>query len=286
MRPGSLVISWISLLIGAVLSPGCVQGPVTEVGFVLVRLEDLEVRALSPRAGGLDRENVVEATCEILKADGTVTASETFEVDPEKMPGEQEVRLRGIRAGSNYFARILGLDADGAVYECGISGPVKIRSGKKHFVTIAVAPPPEEDPLCEKLCMHHEDCPLGSFCPSPLALPEPATGCIEQMNCTPALCKPFSVGAPCEDTWDCGPELGCIGEGYGYPNGYCMASCNTDGDCPQGSTWTSSCCPAEFVVNLGHPVCTLDCESDQDCRWEQGYVCKTIDAGKSGCLPQ
>ncbi len=286
MRPGALAISWISLLLGTVLAPGCLEHPTTEVGFILVRAEDLAGGALSPRAGGLDRNNVVEATCEILKADGSVEATEKFPVDPETQPGEQEVRLRGIRAGSNYFARILGWDDNEAVHECGVSGPVTIQAGKKHWVTIEIAPPPEEDPLCSRICKSHDNCPGESFCPSPLALPEPETECIQQMSCTPALCKPFSVGAPCESSADCGPELGCIGEGFGYPNGYCMVSCIDDEDCPQGLTWSSSCCPAAIAGDLGHPVCTRDCQSDQDCRFGEGYQCKTIDTGKSGCLPQ
>jgi hypothetical protein len=103
------------------------------------------------------------------------------------------------------------------------------------------------------------------------------------MNCTPALCKPFSVGAPCDASADCGPELGCI-NGYGYNNGYCMATCINDEDCPQGQTWSSSCCPAA-LAGVAQPVCTLDCETNEDCRWGEGYECKVIDTGKLGCLP-
>jgi len=283
MRPGFLIISWISMLAGSFFSAGCGQNTQTEVGFILVRLENRLGGELGLR-DGLDRTHVVQATCEILKSDGTPVASETFDVDPEAQPGEQEVRLRGIRAGSNYFARILGLDDQGTVCECGVSGPLTIRKGKKHWVEIAIAAPPAEDPRCDEICSSHDDCPAGAFCPSPLALPTPKNECIEAMNCTPALCKPFSVGAPCESSPDCGPELGCIGPGMGYPNGYCMASCNTDADCPQGSTWSSSCCPTS-ISGTAQPVCTRDCLVDGDCREAEGYVCKSIDAGKLGCLP-
>jgi hypothetical protein len=172
MRPGFLIISWISMLGGGLFTVGCGENPQTEVGFILVRPGPSRGETLGLR-DGLDRTHVVEATCEILKSDGTSLASETFDVDPEAIPGEQEVRLRGIRAGSNYFARILGLDDQGAVYECGISGPFTIRKGKKHWVEIAIVTPPDEDPGCDELCRSHDDCPAGSFCPSPLTLPSP-----------------------------------------------------------------------------------------------------------------
>jgi hypothetical protein len=282
MRLGFLSISWISIVIGGLLSSGCNQYPQTEVGFVLKRLEDLEGGSLSLRDAGLDRTHVVEATCQILKSDGTIEAGETFEVNPETVPGEQEVRLRGIRAGSNYYARILGLDDQGAVYECGVSGPLTIKSGNKHFVEIVIMPPPDGDPGCDQLCAKHEDCPPGAFCLSPLA--GSGSECIAALNCTPALCKPFSVGAPCEVSEDCGPELGCISPGFGYPGGYCMKSCASDADCPQGQNWSSSCCPGN-IAGLANSICSRDCLSDGDCREADGYVCESIDTNKSGCLP-
>jgi len=282
MRLGFLVISWISLLSAGTVIAGCGEEPETEVGFVLVRLDPFWERTPGLR-DGLNRDHVVEATCEILKSDGTPEASETFEVDPEAVPGEQEVRLRGIRAGSNYFARILGLDSDRNVYECGVSGPVTIRKGKKHWVEIAIVTPPANDPHCDELCKSDDDCPTGSFCPSPLARGA-GTACIDALNCTPALCKPFAVGDSCEITDDCGPELGCISPGFGYPGGYCMKSCASDADCPQGQAWSSSCCPGN-IAGLANSICSLDCEVDGDCRQAEGYVCKSIDNGKFGCLP-
>jgi hypothetical protein len=283
MRQGFLFIYWLLLLAGGFPASGCGESRQTEVGFVLVRSGDRNGGVLSPRAGGLDRANVVEATCEILKSDGTLVVGETFDVDPEAQPGAQEVRLRGIRAGSDYFARILGLDDAGDVYECGVSGPVTIRTGKKHWVTIAIGPPPGSDPHCDELCRSDGDCSSGSFCPSPLARGA-GTACIDALDCTPALCKPFSVGAPCESTDDCGPELGCISPGYGYPGGYCMVGCASDADCPQGQNWSSSCCPAD-IAGLSQAVCTLDCVDGGDCREAEGYECKPIDTDKFGCLP-
>ena len=283
MRPSFLVISWMLLLAGGISASGCGESQLAEVGFVLIRLEDLKAGHLSPRAGGLDRLHVVEATCEILKSDGTLVAGETFDVNPEILPGEQEVRLRGIRAGSNYFARILGLDSGGDVYECGVTGPLTIKAGNKHFIEIVIVPTPGEDPGCDELCMSEADCPPGSFCPSPLALGG-GTGCIDLLNCTPALCKPFSVGATCETTDDCGPVLGCISPGFGYPGGYCMKSCASDADCPQGQTWSSSCCPGN-VAGLANSICSQDCLVDRDCREAEGYVCKSIYTNKFGCLP-
>jgi len=283
MRPGFLNISWISIVLGTLFGAGCSEFPVTEVGFVLKRLEELNGGTTSLRDAGLDRTHVVAATCEILHDDGTPEASETFDVDPATVPGEQEVRLRGIRAGSNYFARILGLDADSAVYECGATGPLTIKSGNKHFIEIIIGPSPQGDPGCDNLCASDEDCPPGSFCPSPRARGE-GTACIDLLNCTPALCKPFSVGAPCETTDDCGPELGCISPGFGYPGGYCMKSCASDADCPQGQNWSSSCCPGS-IAGLANSICSLDCLVDSDCRQAEGYICKSIDNGKTGCLP-
>lgn len=285
MRLGFLIISWMLSIVGGFSASGCGESSQTKVTFVLVRLTDPNRGGLLLRDDGLDRDNVVEATCEILKSDGTLVAGETFDVNPETAPGEQEVRLRGIRAGSDYFARILGLDNGGAVYECGVSGPVTIKSGKKHWVVIAIGPPPEEDPRCDELCKSDDDCPLGSFCPSPLAR-EASSECmeIENLNCTPALCKPFFVGAACSSTDDCGPLLGCISTGFGYPGGYCMKGCVNDAECPQGQTWSSSCCPAD-VAELAQPVCTRDCVSDSDCRQLEQYVCKPFDTNKFGCLP-
>jgi hypothetical protein len=271
------------MLTGGLFTTGCGENPQTEVGFVLKRLEDLRGGTFSSREVGLDRAHVVEATCEILKSDGTPEASETFDVNPEALPGEQEVRLRGIRAGSDYYARILGLDTQGAVYECGVSGPVTIRKGKKHWVEIAIVQPPEEDPRCDELCRSDEDCPAGSFCPSPLARGA-GTACIDALNCTPAFCRPFAVGAPCETTDDCGPELGCISPGFGYPGGYCMKSCASDADCPQGQNWSSSCCPGN-IAGLANSICSLDCVEDSDCRQQEQYVCKPFDTDKFGCLP-
>jgi len=146
-------------------------------------------------------------------------------------------------------------------------------------------PPPEGDPGCDNLCANHEDCSPGSFCLSPLALPDSGSECIAALNCTPALCKPFSVGAACEVSEDCGPELGCISPGFGYPGGYCMKSCGSDADCPQGQSWSSSCCPGN-IAGLANSICSRDCLNDSDCREAEGYVCKSIDTDKFGCLPR
>jgi hypothetical protein len=281
MRLGFIIISWTLSIVGGIFTPGCGESPKTEVGFVLVRLDVPKGGALSPRAVGLDRANVVKATCEILNGDGIRVAGETFDVNPETVPGEQEVRLRGIQAGSDCFARILGLNSGGDVYECGVSGPMTIKAGKKHWVVIAIGPPPEKDHWCEELCRSDDDCPSGSFCPSPLARGR-GTGCIESKDCTPALCKQSFVGMACETTDDCGPELGCLPTDYGYPGGYCMSGCASDAECPQGQTWSSSCCPAD-IAKLSQAVCTRDCENDGDCR--DGYVCRPFGTGKFGCLP-
>lgn len=283
MRTHFRFIYWMLPFVGGMSAPGCGENHLGEVGFVLIRLEELEGGGLQSRGVGLDRTQVVEATCEILKSDRTLVAGETFDVNPQTPPGEQEVRLQGVRAGSGYYARILGLDANQEVYECGVTGPLTIKGGKKHWVEIVIATPFEGDPNCNELCSSDDDCLAGAFCPSLFAL-EGNTECVQEGNCTQALCKPYSVGAACENTYDCGP-LGCISPGYGYPGGYCMKSCTADVDCPGGQIWSSSCCPAN-IAGLPNSVCTRDCQSDSDCREEEGYICKSIDVEKYGCLPR
>lgn len=67
------------------------------------------------------------------------------------------------------------------------------------------------------------------------------------------------VGGPCQDSVDC--EFRCE-RGEEYPDGTCIVPCNTDDDCPVGS----SC------INREDGVCLLSCELPEDCR--PGYDCE------------
>ena len=40
----------------------------------------------------------------------------------------------------------------------------------------------------------------------------------------------LGVGIACVSDLDCGSEATCLGEDYGFPNGYCTVGC--DGSCP------------------------------------------------------
>jgi hypothetical protein len=275
-RPRGAGCSAVAVLACA-LAPlaGCGQEGAS-VGFVLLRAEDLRPGSLAPRTAGLDREYVREATCQILNSELGTVASETFDVDPESTPGEQEARLTGVPAGSGFFARILGLDDSREVHECGVTGPFNLGGGKEHWITIVIQPPPNGDPYCQAVCATDEGCPSGAYCPSPCASGDDSGACVR------ALCLPYAVGAPCSGT-ECGADLSCVLPGYGYQDGYCTKSCEVDGDCPRGVDWSSSCCPGT-VAGLGHAVCTLDCTVDADCR--QGYRCTSFPVDKLGCLPE
>lgn len=257
------------------LAAGCGRESGAVVGFVILRADELRPGSLTPR-GGLDREHVVEATCEVLDAELATVASRTVALDPDVEPGTQEVRLQEIPAGTKHFARLLGLDGQREVHECGVTGPFVLERGEKHWVTIVIDDPPPGDPYCQAICEDDDDCQQGAYCQSPCARGEDTDACVY------ALCLPYQVGAPCSGT-ECGADLSCLTENYaGFHEGYCTISCDSHADCPDGLDWSSSCCPGA-VAGLGWGVCTLDCTEDGDCR--EGYACTPFGQGDMGCLP-
>lgn len=257
------------------LATGCGPEADTVLGFRILRADELRPGSLTPR-GGLDREHVVEATCQVLDTSLATVASRTVQLDPESDPGSQEVRLGDIPRGGEYFARLLGLDEHQEVYECGVTGPFVLAGGESRVVPIVIDTPPPGDPYCQAICASDDDCQQGAYCPSPCARGQDAEDCVY------ALCLPYQVGAPCSGT-ECGADLSCVMPGYGFTGGYCTTSCDTNDDCPDGTEWSSSCCPGS-VAGLGHAVCTLDCTEDGDCR--EGYVCIQFGQGDMGCLPE
>ncbi|MCS6798435.1 MAG: hypothetical protein NZ898_07890 [Myxococcota bacterium] len=82
------------------------------------------------------------------------------------------------------------------------------------------------------------------------------------------------IGRPCAGGADCASGL-CIGEGDGFPGGYCTADCSGGGSCPEGST----CVP----VDRGIAICLASCDEAPPRECRAGYGC-SVEAG-GVCLP-
>lgn len=89
------------------------------------------------------------------------------------------------------------------------------------------------------------------------------------------------VGAPCEGRNDCtfAPDADCV---TNFEQGYCSRFCDDDGFCDTGH------CSVNFFDcsdENGDPfechLCLQQCSSDENCRFEEGYVC---DRGE--CIPE
>ena len=91
------------------------------------------------------------------------------------------------------------------------------------------------------------------------------------------VCLPFSpVGGPCES------GMGCEGENsvcryFQIGFGYCTQSClyNDDSYCPDGAKCVT------YGKNL-ETSCLASCDSDEDCRTAEGYICHPQIGSKSG----
>jgi hypothetical protein len=213
---------------------------------------------------------VAEVVCEVLDAAGTQLTGERVTLDPATAPGEQELRLRRVPAGSGYYARIKGLTAENDTWECGATGPFELRRGAKALVTIVIDRADDIDPGCELVCRSHDDCPANAYCPGPCVRNPSAE------ECTEALCRRDYIGVQCT-FGECGPGFTCL-EGAAWPYGYCSAACVSDANCPGRSL-----CARVGVEQQNR--CVQLCEQDDDCRLAHGYTCATAGDGRTACLP-
>ena len=69
------------------------------------------------------------------------------------------------------------------------------------------------------------------------------------------------LGQPCANDGDCAGGL-CLN---GLPNGYCSNVCTDSGDCEGGLCFG--------LRDLDDQVCLLSCESNLECRSNDGYIC-------------
>ena len=88
-------------------------------------------------------------------------------------------------------------------------------------------------------------------------------------SCAPEL---IGVGIACVSDLDCGSEATCLGEDYGFPNGYCTVGC--EGTCPDDGV----CAP----IWQGQSACFDSCSVREDCR--DGYDCLDM-GGATACVP-
>lgn len=249
------------------LLPGCENPDTAQVGFVLIRAENMENNN-SIRAQGLDRQHVARAECQVLDAQGLELSGGMVPIDDTTAAGEQEVALENVPVGENRFARIRGLEEDSTVWECGATGPFTLEKGQKLMVTIIIHRVRTQDQQCEQLCTSHQDCPADSYCPSL---------CARQTNaeeCTEALCDTDYVGRSCTSNDDCGP-LSCLFQDAGWPGGYCSAACLNDISCMGRSL---------CIEHDSKQLCLKTCASDDDCRTSEGYTCVEKESGKQVCL--
>ncbi len=120
--------------------------------------------------------------------------------------------------------------------------------------------------LCLASCSTNSDCRSGHYCQ-----PGPGAGA---NTCVPGGSGNGAVGSSCSTYSQCagGLDGSCALESNGWKGGYCIVWCDSDADCPSGS----SCDDGRF--------CTDNCQSDADCR--SGYLCFDGDqGGTKTCLP-
>lgn len=103
-------------------------------------------------------------------------------------------------------------------------------------------------------------------------------------------------------------SVGCDGPDRADNGGACVEdnSCNSGlcveafgngtvvegGLCTQECEWTGGLmddCPEEEVClrynATGEKLCFLECETDDDCRSDEGWVCQFVGDGYSACIP-
>ncbi len=100
----------------------------------------------------------------------------------------------------------------------------------------------------------------------------PEYGCYDRDRRGADECAPVGIGegapgGPCESVADCagGERADCGVEYYDFRGGYCTVSCSDEVACPEGSH-------CGFQDEDGNGWCLASCEGDGDCR-EDGYMC-------------
>ena len=77
------------------------------------------------------------------------------------------------------------------------------------------------------------------------------------------------LGARCDKTDDCNER--CLVE---WTGGFCTITCDTDGDCPDGSA---------CIDEMGTGVCAFRCSGDPSCGFlGDGYTCQERDGHATG----
>nr|ADI22142.1 subtilisin-like serine proteases [uncultured myxobacterium HF0200_19H16] len=92
----------------------------------------------------------------------------------------------------------------------------------------------------------------------------------EDGHCAPEI---VGIGIPCMHDFQCGMSASCLGDGWGFPDGYCTTTCDQS-TCPEGSIC------GDF---RGNSVCFEGCETRDDCR--EGYDCLASASSETVCLP-
>jgi hypothetical protein len=98
-----------------------------------------------------------------------------------------------------------------------------------------------------------------------------------------------SLGSPCVGIGDCPLGTSCITADQAYPGGYCSNVCDprqpASGACGEGNI-----CFARDPDNLAAGgTCHLGCDSESDCRFDEGYVCAATEPGNDAsraCIPR
>lgn len=116
------------------------------------------------------------------------------------------------------------------------------------------------------------DAGLGSACATDAECGDASLVC--DLDNGGGTCAPdpalTNVGEPCTTTVDCGTYSrdACASEvGDDFPGGYCMMEpCDDAAPCSPGAT----CVALPYEV----PACFDGCETDSDCRTDEGYVCQ------------
>ena len=99
----------------------------------------------------------------------------------------------------------------------------------------------------------------------------PGQQCLELGSNPGSVCRP-ELGASCGADADCGAGQACTNAFSDvidwvnlYPDGYCTVRGCTEGSCPEGSECRQ---PGDR-----DPICAATCETDVDCRFQQGWEC-------------